>query len=616
MFYTFPIRPNTKTPCLAGWNHKATDDLDQIDAWGKEFPNCNWGVACGKSGLIVVDVDPDAGGESSLFQLELQYDLPPTYTVTTPSGGKHLYYKGVSRNRVRMLPGIDIRSAGGYVLKAGSSIKGNVYVVINNKTIEPAPEWLVDMIGRPKENDYQSTPIDTMDNLIDARRAAAYLASIRPAIEGEGGDHHTFSVAAAVRDLGISEGLCLELMTEHFNPRCSPPWPEDQLKHKIHNAYKYAQNPVGVESIVNPDIGFKDETPEGLFKPVSTFGHQYPPREWIAENWIPKGSNTTTLFTGEGGTGKSLAALQLGVAVATGTKWFNNLTTQMPVLYLTCEDDEAELNRRLHAIRRENPFIGIDDAPFFIMPRAGEESLLCVEQNGVANKGKFYSGMDEALGQFKAPEEHGLWILDTAADVYAGNENIRSSVNGFLKNILGGLAKKHNVTCLLIAHPAKQSGSTYAGNTAWHNGVRNRVFMQWVNTTKKGRGKKIRSITHEKANHTSGASEILLEWVDGLLRIVQAGDIEALIDRALLDTIRSAYQNQNPYSAIPQAHRYILKAEIADADGNSISAEMLKQSLQRLIDCGQVIQISGQKRGNGLYPTGEGGETGGEDLPF
>lgn len=598
----FPVLNNSKKPAISGWNHHATDDPHQITQWQKDFPGCNWGVSCGQSGLVVVDVDK--GGESSLFQLELQYDLPPTYTVTTPSGGKHLYYRGTTRNRVRMLPGIDIRSAGGYVLKAGSTLMGVPYQNGCPHPIAPAPEWLIEMIGKPKENDHQATPIDSVDNLVDARRAAAYLASTEPAIEGEGGNHKTFSTACAVRDLGISAELCRELMQEHFNPRCQPPWGEVELTQLVNNAYKYADNPLGINSITNPDHGFQDETPEGLFKPVSDFGLSYPPREWIAEQWIPRGSNSMTLFTGEGGTGKSLAALQLGVAVATGTRWFGHNTTKMPVLYLTCEDDIPELNRRLHSIRRSAPFIGIDEAPFFIMPRAGEESLLCCEQQGVAHRGKFYASMDKALAEFKSVNEHGLWILDTVADVYAGNENVRSAVNGFLKNIIGGLSKKHNVTCLLIAHPSKQAGSTYAGNTAWHNGVRNRLFLQWLKTTKKG-GKKIRSLTHEKANHTGGANEMLLEWVDGVLEVVQAGDIDALIDRALLDQIRSAYQADNPYSAIPQSPRYILKADILDADGNPFSHDTLKAALHRLMDSGQIIQVSGQARGNGLKPQEE-----------
>ena len=41
-----------------------------------------------------------------------------------------------------------------------------------------------------------------------------------------------------------------------------------------------------------------------------------PPREWLVDALVPM--KTVTLFSGDGGTGKSLLALQLAVAVAAG----------------------------------------------------------------------------------------------------------------------------------------------------------------------------------------------------------------------------------------------------------------------------------------------------------
>jgi hypothetical protein len=52
-------------------------------------------------------------------------------------------------------------------------------------------------------------------------------------------------------------------------------------------------------------------------------GKVVPPRQWLVPDLVPH--KTVTLFSGDGGTGKSLMALQLAVAVAAGTGWLSNL---------------------------------------------------------------------------------------------------------------------------------------------------------------------------------------------------------------------------------------------------------------------------------------------------
>jgi hypothetical protein len=78
------------------------------------------------------------------------------------------------------------------------------------------------------------------------QRATDYLLNEAPeALEGAGGDTTTYKVACCVRDFGISKGLCLELMIEHYNERCSPPWTIDELEKKVESAYRYAQSEIG-----------------------------------------------------------------------------------------------------------------------------------------------------------------------------------------------------------------------------------------------------------------------------------------------------------------------------------------------------------------------------------
>ena len=59
-----------------------------------------------------------------------------------------------------------------------------------------------------------------------------------------------------------------------------------------------------------------DEELIPLLPKSAQFTEKPPEREWIVQDWVPRGE--VTLFTGQGGLGKSVLALQLAVAVATG----------------------------------------------------------------------------------------------------------------------------------------------------------------------------------------------------------------------------------------------------------------------------------------------------------
>ena len=74
--------------------------------------------------------------------------------------------------------------------------------------------------------------------LTPVARAAAYVAAIPGAVEGNHGDCQTLAVAnLLIWDFALSPGEALPLMRS-FNTRCSPPWPERDLVRKLHSAAK------------------------------------------------------------------------------------------------------------------------------------------------------------------------------------------------------------------------------------------------------------------------------------------------------------------------------------------------------------------------------------------
>lgn len=94
----------------------ASVDEAQIRSWWSAKPAANIGIACGMSGLIVIDVDPQNGGDKTFAELVAKHGpFPETLIADTGGGGFHLYFKN---------PGVKIKSPG-----TGVDIKDEGYVV-------------------------------------------------------------------------------------------------------------------------------------------------------------------------------------------------------------------------------------------------------------------------------------------------------------------------------------------------------------------------------------------------------------------------------------------------------------------------------------------------------
>ena len=152
----FPCAPDGKRPLIKAWPDNATSDIDKIRDWWAKTPAANVGLPTGSvNSIFVLDVDVknDAGGLESLRELEQQFGpIPPTGTVTTPTGGLHFYFQydgaQVVRNKAGFRPGLDIRGEGGYVVAPPSVIDGKSYTFRNSidSPIAVAPSWLFDII--------------------------------------------------------------------------------------------------------------------------------------------------------------------------------------------------------------------------------------------------------------------------------------------------------------------------------------------------------------------------------------------------------------------------------------------------------------------------------------
>lgn len=220
-WHVFPLRGGCKRPAVRDWEHRATTDPARISrCWAAG--DFNIGVACGPSGLVVVDLDAAKPGEWP----PTPWDLPgisdgadafavvcgragqpwpaETYTVATPSGGQHLYFAAPGGPELRNTAGrlgwhIDTRAAGGYVVAAGSTINGRTYRCVHGQDypVAPLPGWLAEHLTPTPP-----TPILAEQQPIHPSRRSAYLAAalraeatrVRTAPTGQ--RNHTLYLAA------------------------------------------------------------------------------------------------------------------------------------------------------------------------------------------------------------------------------------------------------------------------------------------------------------------------------------------------------------------------------------------------------------------------------------
>ncbi|MEM7342494.1 MAG: bifunctional DNA primase/polymerase [Actinomycetota bacterium] len=205
--HVFPLRPGTKRPAVpnhraedcdhsdprcadghAGWEARATTDTDRITrAWTAK----PWGIgiACGPSGLLVVDLDTptEDGGPagvdvySRIAREAGATKLPTTFVVATPSGGRHLYYRrpaGVELGNSCASLGerIDTRANGGYVVAPPTRITAGSYRATTSAPIAEAPDWLIEALTprpRPAANSDARPALGGGAGAIDRYVAAA-----------------------------------------------------------------------------------------------------------------------------------------------------------------------------------------------------------------------------------------------------------------------------------------------------------------------------------------------------------------------------------------------------------------------------------------------------------
>lgn len=449
----FPCNAN-KQPYTTNGVLDATTNRKQIEEWWETWPNANVAMDVGAAGLVVLDFDP---GHDPREVKKALGELPETKLVQqTPRGGEHLFYSKkpdevIPPSVSKIAKHVDIRSFNSYVLLPPSRTKDGEYSWVSQGKPSFRSEKLVELAKAKRDTsedrDTWLIEADLPENIalcVDWLKNKAQIA-----VEGVNGDHMAYSTAAMCKSFGISPALALDLMWEHWNPRCSPPWSGDEIEHleaKVRNGYSYNTSPPG-----NMTPAYKVARAQEIFKPVSRDTEKggreikggrfrivdrrgmddIKPPQWLVKDAIPE--NSFALLIGPRGTFKTFIALDIALSIATGAKqyfggaedeWFGvwpDVASPGPVLFAAGEG-RAGLNKRVRAWEKHH--LDGDKA----------ENFHLIDPVPGPNVDDVTAFIETALEMH--PKGYRLCVLDTVGRAMQGlNENSQQDASMFTKMV-------------------------------------------------------------------------------------------------------------------------------------------------------------------------------------
>jgi len=303
------------------------------------------------------------------------------------------------------------------------------------------------------------------------------------------------------------------------------------------------------------------------------------------------------LFSGEGAIGKTLLAFQISPAHVLGRDWLGMLPELGPAIYFGAEDDADEIHRRVGdiAAHYHATFADLIAGGLHLLSFAGKDALLGVANRaGIIEPTPLFHRLHNAVCSIK-PQ---TLVIDTSADVFAGNENDRMQVRQFV-GLLRGLAIEGNCSVLLCSHPSLtdiNTGTGLSGSTGWHNSVRARMFFKTATT---GQGEEpdpeLRELLFMKNNYGPIGAHVLLRWKNGVfVPEPSEGSLEKVAaerrveDLFLMLLNRFNEQSRNVSDKAGASYAPALFAKELEAKTNKVGRDTLASAMTRLFSAGKL----------------------------
>lgn len=496
-FRVFPLRPFGKKPAIAAFQFVATTDEATLRAWWTDVlrpedglamcplvdgqRQCNIGILT--TDMVVADIDVKDIGHAAIDAYLASGADFDTFVVATPTGGLHSYFDGPdSKLAVQVLHGVDIRSHNGYVVGPGSyvdpqhandaDIKAVGWYTIKSdlplKWVPSSIERLLEAPGRRERID-TGIELDTPSAIYNAQEWLAYAP---PAIEGQGGDNRTYETSARlVRDYALTDETAFELLAHTWNERCEPPWPLEQLWHKVQNASAYGQGTLGgalpeaffsgVKVIPTPTPPTAHE--RGVYMGNLLDASEVKPRAWVVERLLIRGD--VSVAASAGGVGKSVVILTAACHWAIGRDFgpykLKAAGHPLRVMIYNAEDDRQEQTRRVLAICHQYNFDyeAVRKNLAIMDDSDGELQLAGGTINGPVENAPSVNYMIEAAKH----EAVDVLVIEPLVNLHTCKETDNGQMR-FVMSLLRRIAREANVA-VLTAHHTSKGGGDAKGNS-------------------------------------------------------------------------------------------------------------------------------------------------------
>lgn len=323
------------------------------------------------------------------------------------------------------------------------------------------------------------------------------------------------------------------------------------------------------------------------------------PRKWAVDQWIP--GDNVTLLVGDGGTGKSLLVLLLLACIATGTPFFGIPVVTGPALYISAEDEQDEIDRRVHAIHARTPGVDLSRLHCISLDAYPEPAIFAYDARGKPTTTALLATIEAEIIRLKPK----VVALDPLADLYACDEVKRPEVRAFI-SALRRIARAHQCAIILLAHPSVEgmkSNRGYSGSTAWNNSVRSRLLFGRPRRTDDDAGEDDddwRELSLEKSNRSKIGGRIKMKWVDGVF--IQGADTEAndqlnrklKAEAAFVALLHKFIAQHRPVSDRSNAANYAPKLFAEDPEAMGITRKGFESAMNILFTASKIsVEESG-----------------------